>query len=121
MGCNASHDVGIGNGISGITCARYIRKMSDDTITVISSESKYFYSRTALMYIYMGHMKEEDTQPYEPYFWDKNRINLLQQYVTAIQPETNQLTLDNNQNISYDYLVIATAAKATNMIGQGSI
>ncbi|MBC7651187.1 MAG: NAD(P)/FAD-dependent oxidoreductase [Deinococcales bacterium] len=106
------HIVIIGNGISGITCARYIRKMSDDSITVISSESKYFYSRTALMYIYMGHMKEEDTQPYEPYFWEKNRINLLQQHVTAINPEANKITLDDNQTLSYDYLVIATGSKS---------
>jgi NADPH-dependent 2,4-dienoyl-CoA reductase/sulfur reductase-like enzyme len=106
------HVVIIGNGISGITCARYVRKMSDYQITVISSESKYFYSRTALMYIYMGHMKEEDTQPYEPYFWEKNRIDLLLQHVTAIQPENNLLTFDNNQNLLYDYLVIATGSKS---------
>ncbi|MGB1242050.1 MAG: FAD-dependent oxidoreductase, partial [Chitinophagales bacterium] len=50
------HIVIIGNGISGITAARYVRKLSDHKITVISAESKHFFSRTALMYIYMGHM-----------------------------------------------------------------
>ena len=52
----------IGNGITGITCARNIRKMdSNATITVISAETEHFFSRTALMYIYMGHMKFEHT------------------------------------------------------------
>lgn len=106
------HVVIIGNGISGITCARYIRKMSDFEITVISSESKYFYSRTALMYIYMGHMKEVDTQPYEPYFWEKNRIHLLQEYVASINPNNNSISLANNQTVKYDYLVIATGSKS---------
>ena len=106
------HVVIIGNGISGITCARYIRKMSDYNITVISSESKYFYSRTALMYIYMGHMKQEHTQPYEPYFWEKNRIGLLQEQVVAIIPDSNSISLANNQIINYDYLVIATGSKS---------
>ena len=106
------HVVIIGNGISGITCARYIRKMSDYSITVISSESKYFYSRTALMYIYMGHMKQEHTQPYEPYFWEKNRIGLLQEQVVAIIPDSNSISLANNQIINYDYLVIATGSKS---------
>ena len=63
----------IGNGISGVTAARFIRKLSDHDITIISSETDYFFSRTALMYIYMGHMRQVDTQPYEPWFWEKNR------------------------------------------------
>ena len=50
------HIVIIGNGIAGITCARNIRKQGNDDITVISSETEHFYSRTALMYIFMGHM-----------------------------------------------------------------
>lgn len=106
------HVVIIGNGISGITCARYVRKMSDHQITVISSESKYFFSRTALMYIYMGHMKQEHTQPYEPYFWEKNRIDLLQEYVASINPNNNSILLANHQTINYDYLVIATGSKS---------
>ena len=53
------HVVIIGNGISGITAARHIRKKTDYPITVISAESDYFFSRTALMYIYMGHMTFE--------------------------------------------------------------
>jgi len=43
----------IGNGIAGVTAARHIRKFSDHKITIISSETDYFFSRTALMYIYM--------------------------------------------------------------------
>ncbi len=54
---NMEHIVIIGNGISGITVARHIRKLSDKKITIISSETDHFFSRTALMYIYMGHMK----------------------------------------------------------------
>ena len=48
----------LGNGIAGITAARHIRKASSDSITVISGESEHFFSRTALMYVYMGHMDE---------------------------------------------------------------
>ena len=61
------HIVIIGNGIAGISTARHVRKQSSEAeITVISAETDYFWSRTALMYIYMGHMKFEHTQPYEP-------------------------------------------------------
>ena len=70
------HIVIVGNGISGVTAARHIRKLSNHRITIISGESDYFFSRTALMYVYMGHMSFENTQPYEPHFWTKNRIDL---------------------------------------------
>ena len=81
----------IGNGIAGITAARHIRKNSDHEIIVISSESKYFFSRTALMYVYMGHMKFEHTQPYENWFWRKNEIQLIQQRVKKLLPDKKLL------------------------------
>ena len=74
----------LGNGIAGITAARHIRKASSDSITVISGESEHFFSRTALMYVYMGHMNYENTKPYENWFWKKNDIDLLQAWVKSI-------------------------------------
>ena len=85
------HIVIIGNGISGITTARHIRKLSDKQITVVSAETDYFFSRTALMYVYMGHMKFEHTQPYESWFWKKNRINLKKGYVSEINTDKKEL------------------------------
>ncbi len=105
------HIVIIGNGISGVTLARHVRKLSDKKITIISAETDYFFSRTALMYIYMGHMKFEHTQPYENWFWKKNRINLIKAYVRRIDTDSKQLILDNQDPISYDKLIIATGSK----------
>lgn len=105
------HVIIIGNGISGITAARHIRKRSDHRITVISAESDHFYSRTALMYIYMGHMKYEHTKPYEDWFWEKNRIELMRAYVQSIQPARNSITLDTGEELVYDDLIIATGSK----------
>ncbi len=93
------HIVIIGNGISGITLARHIRKNSDKKITVISSESEYFFSRTALMYVYMGHMKFEHTQPYENWFWEKNRIDLVQGYVEKVKSDVKTIVLSNGSSI----------------------
>jgi len=106
------HVVIIGNGISGISAARWTRKLSDHKVTVISSESKYFYSRTALMYIYMGHMREEDTQPYEDWFWEKNRIDLVQAHVDKIDFEHQNLSLDSGKSIHYDKLILALGSKS---------
>ena len=37
------HIVIIGNGISGVTAARHIRKLSDKKITIVSAETDYFF------------------------------------------------------------------------------
>jgi len=101
----------IGNGITGITAARNIRKLSDAHITVISDEGEYFFSRTALMYVYMGHLKFEHTQPYENWFWKKNKINLLKQRVVNVDFSHKKVNLSNDDYLNYDKLIIATGSK----------
>ena len=105
------HIVIIGNGIAGITAARHIRKNCDDTITVISAETDHFFSRTALMYIYMGHMKYEHTKPYEDWFWKKNRINLKRAYVQSVDTSKKLLKLAEGDEIAFDTLIIASGSK----------
>lgn len=99
----------IGNGIAGITAARYIRKRSDAEILVISDETDHFYARTALMYIYMGHMRYEDTKPYADDFWAKNRIGLARDRITQIDPGTKTLH-GTSRTYTYDKLVLATGS-----------
>lgn len=105
------HIVIIGNGIAGVTAARHIRKHSNHQITIISAETDYFFSRTALMYVYMGHMTFEHTQPYENWFWKKNNINLKNAYVETVRTTEKKLQLSNGETMTYDTLVIATGSK----------
>ncbi|MDR7131711.1 NADPH-dependent 2,4-dienoyl-CoA reductase/sulfur reductase-like enzyme [Algoriphagus sp. 4150] len=106
------HVVIIGNGIAGVTCARQLRKLDEKVrITLVSGESKYFFSRTALMYVFMGHMKFEHTQPYENWFWDKNRIELKEGWVKSIDFAAKNLLFQSGEDMSYDELVLATGSK----------
>ena len=104
------HIVIIGNGISGVTAARHIRKFSEKRITVISGESEYFFSRTALMYVYMGHMKWENLKPYEDWFWEKNRIELKKAWVEKIDFHEKKLHFSIGEPMEYDKLVLATGS-----------
>ena len=105
------HIVIIGNGIAGITTARHLRKNADHQITVISGETDHFFSRTALMYIYMGHMKYEHTKPYEDHFWEKNRLRLLQDHVNTIDFKQKELSTNVNGKLKYDVLILALGSK----------
>ncbi len=102
----------IGNGIAGVTAARHIRKRSNHSITIISAETEYFFSRTALMYIYMGHMSYNNTKPYEDWFYRKSKIDLVKDYVEKIDVAEKSLQLASGSAIQYDVLIIASGSKS---------
>lgn len=109
------HVVIIGNGIAGVTAARWIRKLSDHHVTIVSAESEHFFSRTALMYVYMGHMEWQHIKPYEDWFWEKNRLNLVHGYVSEIDTNSKQLHFAADERtgcsvrepLEYDKLIVA--------------
>lgn len=101
----------IGNGISGITAARHIRKNSNNEIVVISAETPHFFSRTALMYVFMGHMRFQDIKPYEDWFWEKNRIELVFKRVDEILTGEKVLKFSDGTSLKFDKLILALGSK----------
>jgi NADPH-dependent 2,4-dienoyl-CoA reductase/sulfur reductase-like enzyme len=103
----------IGNGIAGITAAITLRGLKPDWgITVISGESDYFFSRPALMYIYMGHLRFQDTKPYEDRFWDRKQIERIRGWVTTVDTKKGEVILDGRSSVFYDKLLIATGSQS---------
>src|SRR5690606_25579199 len=92
----------IDNGISGVTAARFILKLSDHRITIISAESDHFFSWTALMYIYREHTRFEDTKTYEDWLWEKNRSGLLKAHVETVDAEGKKLILKDRAPLTFD-------------------
>ena len=108
----------IGNGVAGITAAVNIRKLDDqEQILVISGETKYFYSRTALMYLFMGQMAKKDLMPYEDWFWDNNKIELKQNWVKSVDFNNKLINYKDQTSESYDKLIIATGSKPNRLSG----
>ena len=101
----------IGNGISGVSAARHIRKQTNHKITLISAETEHFFSRTALMYVYMGHMKYENIKPYEDSFWEKNRINLKFGFVEKVLGKEKKIIFQDGEQLQFDELIIACGSK----------
>jgi NADPH-dependent 2,4-dienoyl-CoA reductase/sulfur reductase-like enzyme len=104
------HLVIIGNGIAGITLAQQVRLKSACTITLISSESAVHFSRPALMYVYMGHMRYQDIVPYADWYYQDQKLNMVQNTVTKVDFASKCLHLDTGPLVNYDVLVIATGS-----------
>lgn len=104
----------VGNGVAGIEAAfalRARRGPSEATITVISSETDYFFSRTALMYAYMDLMNREDLEPFERGTYAKQHISLVRDHVTDIDADHKKVVLRGNPPLEYDKLLLAVGAK----------
>ncbi|MGH9356133.1 MAG: NAD(P)/FAD-dependent oxidoreductase, partial [Terriglobia bacterium] len=72
----------IGNGVAGTTAAFALRQREPASeITMVSGESDYFFSRTALMYAYMDRMSLRDLEPFERKVFPKHKIGRVRDWV----------------------------------------
>ncbi|MGH9395910.1 MAG: NAD(P)/FAD-dependent oxidoreductase [Terriglobia bacterium] len=105
------HYVIIGNGVAGTTAAMTLRQReSDATITMISGESDFFFSRTALMYAYMDRMERRDLEPFERKVYAKQNIQLIRDWVADLDAGTRTLRLKSGRTLNYDRLLLATGS-----------
>ncbi len=101
----------IGNGVAGITAALSLRQRDRRAgITVISGESDYFFSRTALMYAFMDRMNLRDMEPYERRIYDAQKIRRVRGWVRNLDATAKEVTLDDGHVLRYDRLLLATGS-----------
>jgi NADPH-dependent 2,4-dienoyl-CoA reductase/sulfur reductase-like enzyme len=107
------HVVILGNGVTGISAALEVRTRQPDwRITVISGESKFHWSRPALMYVFMGHMRYQETKPFPDSFWDEQRIDLHRGWVTGVDVRNQRLDIAGQSPIGWDRLLIASGSRS---------
>lgn len=103
----------IGNGVAGVAAAIRLRELQPSfEIVMISGESTYHYSRPALMYVFMGHMRYQDTKPFEDGFWKEQCIELVRDWVTGLDAESKTLTLHKRGELSFDMCLLATGSQS---------
>jgi NADPH-dependent 2,4-dienoyl-CoA reductase/sulfur reductase-like enzyme len=106
------HAVILGNGVTGYTAALRLRELQPDwRITMVSGESTYPWSRPALMYVFMGHLRYQDTKPFEDSMWARKRIELVRAWATGVDTTRRQLRLDGREPLEYDRLLLALGSK----------
>jgi NADPH-dependent 2,4-dienoyl-CoA reductase/sulfur reductase-like enzyme len=102
----------VGNGVAGVTAALTIRnRLADASITLLSGEGDYFFSRNALMYAFLDRMSLPELEPYDRKHWERLRIELVRGWVEDLDATTQQLRLSDGRLVGYDRLLIATGSK----------
>lgn len=107
-----AHVVILGAGTGGMPCAY---EMKDELgkkheVTVINS-NEYFQFVPSNPWAAVGWRdRKAITFPIEKYL-SKKKINFICATVDKIDAENNKLTLNNGDNVDYDYLVIATGPR----------
>ena len=105
------HVVIVGNGIAGVTAARHVRKASAQArITMVSDEAWEPYSRTALMWVYMGALTQQHTWLYEERFWAENRIDRIRDRAVSLDTDRQRLAM-KGATLDYDRLLVATGSR----------
>ena len=107
-----AHVVIVGAGTGGMPCAYEMRDAlgKEHQVTMIS-ENETFDFTPSNPWIAVGWRTRKDISfEIRPYL-EKRGINFISHRVEKIDPENNELTLNNDEKVSYDYLVIATGPR----------
>lgn len=102
----------IGSSAAGISAAETLRQEDPPCeITMISDEENPLYSRPLISYLLAGELPEERIYYRPPDFYEENRIEaLLGRRAVRVEPEANRVILDDDEELEYDNLLLATGA-----------
>jgi NAD(P)H-nitrite reductase large subunit len=103
----------IGNGAAGLSAAEVIRQRDPQgRITLITNEPHLFYSRPGIAYLLLGEVSEKQLISRQASFYRENRLDLLHCHVVALNLAQHTLSLENDKQLAYDVLLLATGSSA---------
>jgi len=107
-----AHVVIIGAGTGGMPCAYEMRDALDkEHLVTMVSENETFDFTPSNPWVAVGWRQRKDISFKSRPYLEKRGINFIAHRVDKIDPVNNELTLNNDEKISYDYLVITTGPR----------
>ncbi|MBW1829429.1 MAG: NAD(P)/FAD-dependent oxidoreductase, partial [Deltaproteobacteria bacterium] len=102
----------IGNGVAGTTAAENIRKLDEEgNITLITDEDSSFYYRLRLNEYISGDIDEQALiAKNEQWYKDRGIELILKTRIVNADPLKKVIVTENDQDISYDCLLIAVGS-----------
>jgi NADPH-dependent 2,4-dienoyl-CoA reductase/sulfur reductase-like enzyme len=115
------HYVIVGNGVCGMEAALALRKRDTEArISLVSDEHDHFFSRPALMYIFAGQTRLQDTEPYDRQLYDRMGFERVRGTVSTLDAAAHALAFDDGRRLGYDKLLLAVGSKARRAPWPGS-
>lgn len=96
----------IGGGNAGISTASQLLRKNKSLDVAIIEPSEHHYYQPAWTLVGAGVFDINKTKRSEASVMPKN-VKWIKQKVVSFQPETNEVTLDNNETLKYEYLIVA--------------
>lgn len=112
----------IGNGVAGMEAALTVRQREPEVeLTVISEESEHFFSRTALMYVLVGQLSHEQTEPHERDLYARLGLRRIRARAVGVDAEPRQVRLAGGlEPVPFDRLLIACGSRPRRGPWEGS-
>jgi len=107
------HYVIVGNGVCGMEAALALRaREADARISLVSDEHDHFFSRPALMYVFAGQTRLQDTEPYDRKLYERMGFERVRGTVGAVDAAGHALVFVDGARLGYDRLLLAVGSKA---------
>lgn len=103
----------IGNSTAAIGCVEGIRQIdTKGRITIISDEPYHTYSRPLISYLLYGKTNEERMKYRNNEFYKEHKVQtILGHKAVSINKDKKMVTLDNQETVPYDKLLIAAGSR----------
>jgi nitrite reductase (NADH) large subunit len=102
----------IGNGVAGVTAARWIREHDPDCgIEIYAREPYHYYYRLRLPEVVAGEIDIDEIVANPPDWYDSHRIDVhLSTPVASVDAGERTFTLEDGSTVPYETLLIASGA-----------
>ncbi len=106
----------LGTGVAGIAAAQAIRAIDKQgTITFISEDPHWYYSRPGLAYYLTGEIEEKQLFPFQPEDYKALNAHFWQATAVKILPQEQFVALNDGKRVPYDRLLISVGASASRL------
>ncbi len=104
----------IGAGAAGVSAIEAIRSQDlNSEITQVCDETARYYSRPGLAYYLTGEVTEDSLFPFHEADFKRLKVHQVIAQAKRIIPHEHRVELHNGQSLTYNRLLIATGARAS--------
>lgn len=100
----------VGQGAAGLSALEAFRRYDKKSEIIVISKERFPYTRVFLHHYLDGSITEDVLYIRDRSFYKDHRVRFIKGKVVSVDPSLSKIFLENEREISYDMLLIATGA-----------